>query len=396
MLQHRRFAAIAALTTWFLAAGAARAQAQDTLTGLLSFLLTNQAIPTGDFAKDAEATRVTTDTVTRLLLVDLATVPISSSASGFVYRFDAALGTMTRASESFGPFFTERSLTSGRGQFSLGATVQSAQFVSLDGRDLRDGSLVTSGRQFRDEPAPFDLETLTLDLESRTITFFANVGLTDRLDLGVAVPVVTLRLTGERINTYRGQTLLQARGDGEASGLADIAVRGKYRVLGDRDRGLALVGEVRLPTGDEDELLGAGKTAWRGVVIGSLQNGPFAVHGNFGATAGGVVNELQYRGAATVAASSRITLVGEIIGRRLADVGHATLTRAPHPQIAGADTLRLVIEPGSTNTASLVAGAKWNLFGTWLVSGNVFFPVTDNGLKSRPVVVVGVDLALAH
>jgi hypothetical protein len=396
MTKRRRHAAIAALTLWSCLAGANRVMAQDTLTGILSFLLTNQAIPTGDFEKDAEATRVTTATLTRLLLVDLATVPISSSASGFVYRFDAGLGTMTRASDSFGPFFTERSLTSGRGLFSFGATVQSAQFVSLDGRDLRDGQLVTSGRQFRDEPAPFDIETLTLDLESRTVTLFANAGLTDRLDLGVALPIVTLSLTGDRINTYRGQTLLQAHATADANGVADVAVRAKYRVLGEADRGMALVGEVRLPTGRDEDLLGAGRTAWRGVVIGSLQSGRVAVHGNFGATAGGVVRELQYRGAATAAASSRVTLVGEIIGRRVADVGSATLMRAPHPTIAGADTLRLVTEPGSTSTASLVAGAKWNLFGTWLVSGNVVWPITDNGLKSRPVVVVGVDLALGR
>ena len=219
----RGFAALAALTLSSLLASAPPAFAQDTLTGILSFLLTNQRIPTGDLEKDAEAARVTSDTLTRLLLVELATVPISSSASGFVYRFDAALGTMTRASESFGPFFTERSLTSGRGQISFGATVQTAQFTTLDGRDLRDGQLVAGGRQFRDEPAPFDTETLTLDLESRTVTLFANAGLTDRLDLGVAVPIVTLSLDGSRINTYRGQRLLQADATADASGVAATA-----------------------------------------------------------------------------------------------------------------------------------------------------------------------------
>jgi hypothetical protein len=255
----RRLAVLAALTLSSLLAVVPPAQAQDTLTGILSFLLTNQAIPTGELEKDAAAARVTSDTLTQLLLVELSTVPISSSASGFVYRFDAALGTMTRASDSFGPFFTERSLTSGRGQLSFGATVQSAQYTTLDGRDLRDGQLVAGGRQFRDEPAPFDLETLTLDLESRTITFFANAGLTDRLDLGVAVPVVTLSLEGSRINTYRGQTLLQADATAEATGIADVAVRAKYRLLGDADRGLAVVGEMRLPTGREEDLLGSGE-----------------------------------------------------------------------------------------------------------------------------------------
>jgi hypothetical protein len=384
------------LVVSLLTAAPRPAAAQDTLTGILSFLLTNQAIPTGDLEKDAEAARVTSETFTRLLLVDLATVPISSSASGFVYRFDAGLGTIARASDSFGPFFTERSLTAGRGQVSVGVTMQTARFTSLDGRSLRDGRLVTSARQFRDEPAPFDVETLTLDLESRTVTFIANAGVTDRLDIGVAAPIVRVSLVGDRINTYRGQTFLQAHATATATGLADIAVRAKYRVLGERDRGLALVGEVRLPTGDDEDLLGAGRTAWRGVIIGSLQSGRLSVHGNLGVTAGGIVRELQYRGAVTAAASSRVTLVGELIGRRIADVGPVALVSAPHPTIAGVNTLRLVTEPGSTRTASAVIGAKWNVAGTWLLSGTVLLPLTDNGLKSRAVFVAGLDVAFGH
>jgi hypothetical protein len=388
--------ALAAVVVSLLTAAPRAAAAQDTLTGILSFLLTNQAIPTGDFEKDAAATRQTSDTLTRLLLVDLATVPISSSASGFVYRFDAGLGTIARASDSFGPFFTERSLTSGRGQISVGMTVQTARFTSLDGRDLRDGRLVTSANKFRDEPAPFDVETLTLDLESRTVTFVANAGVTDRLDVGVAAPIVTVSLVGDRINTYRGQTLLQAHATATATGLADVAVRAKYRLLGERDRGLALVGEVRLPTGRDEDLLGAGRTAWRGVIIGSLQSGRLAAHGNLGVTAGGIVRELQYRAAVTAAASSRVTLVGELIGRRIAEVGPVALVSAPHPTIGGVDTLRLVTGPGSTRTASAVLGAKWNVAGTWLLSANVLAPLSNNGLRSRAVFVAGLDIAFVR
>jgi hypothetical protein len=392
----RRLTTLAALVVSLLVAAPTRAAAQDTLTGILSFLLTNQLVQTGDFEKDAEAARVTRDTLTRLLLVDLATVPISSSASGFVYRFDSGLGTIARASDSFGPFFTERSLTAGRGQVSFGATLQTARFTRLDGRDLRDGRLVTSANQFLDEPSPFDVETLTLELESRTVTFFANAGVTDRLDIGVALPLVTLSLAGERINVYRGTTLLQAEATAEATGFADVAIRAKYRLIGERERGLSLVGEVRLPTGRDEDLLGAGKTAWRGVVIGSLQSGRLAVHGNLAATAGGLVRELQYRGAATGAASSRVTVVGEILGRRIADVGRVAVAHAPHPTFANVDTLRLVTQPGSTHTAAGVIGAKWNVAGTWLVNGNVLFPLNDNGLRARPVLIVGVDVAFGR
>jgi hypothetical protein len=396
MTRLARLAGRAAAALMMVAGCGSESRAQESLTGVLSFLLTNQSVPTGDFEKDAEAARVTRDTLTRLLIVDLATVPISSSSSGFVYRFDPALGTMTRASNSFGPFFTERSLTAGRGQASLGVSAQVARFTSLDGRDLRDGRLLTSGNQFRDEAAPFDVETLTLEIESRTVTFFGNIGLTDRLDVGVALPLVTLSLRGERINTYRGQTLLQATATADATGLADAAVRAKVRLFGAADRGLSAVGEVRLPTGREEDLLGTGETAWRGVVIGSLQGGRAAVHGNLGLSGGGLVRETQYRGAATLEATPRLTLVGEIIGRRVAGVGPLSVAYAPHPTIVGVDTLRLVAEDGNTWTAATVVGAKWNISGTLLVSGNVRFPLTNNGLKSRPVVLVGLDVAVAR
>lgn len=376
-----------------VALGQSEAFAQDSLTGVLRFLLTNQAIPTGDFEKDAEAAAQTSDTLTRLVLVDLATVPISSSASGFLYRFDPVLGSIARASDSFGPFFTERSQTAGRAQLSFGMTAQAATFEALDGRNLRDGLLVTSANQFRDESAPFDVETLTLRLRSRTLTFFANVGVTDRLDIGAAVPLVTVSLEGERVNTYRGTTLLQAHATATATGIADVAVRAKFRLAGADERGVSVVGEMRLPTGRDDDLLGAGTAAWRGVLIGSAASGPLAVHGNVGVTAGGLVRELQYRGAATLAASPRVTVVGEVLGRSLSDVGPLAQSSAPHPTIDGVDTLRLVSEAGSTRTAAAVVGAKWNVAGTWLLSGNVVLPLTDRGLRAKPTFLVGLDIA---
>jgi hypothetical protein len=60
----------------------ANASAQERplpLADVLSFLLTNQSVPTGDFVKDAQAAAVTRDTITRLLLVELTTVPLGSS-----------------------------------------------------------------------------------------------------------------------------------------------------------------------------------------------------------------------------------------------------------------------------------------------------------------------------
>ena len=62
--------------------------------------------------------------MTKLLVAELATQPPSLSSVAFVYRFNSGLGTVERASASFGSFFTERSLTAGRGQSAIGVSVR--------------------------------------------------------------------------------------------------------------------------------------------------------------------------------------------------------------------------------------------------------------------------------
>ena len=103
--------------------------------------------------------------------------------------------------------------------------------------------------------------------------------------------------------------------------------------------------------------------------------------------------ESRYGTAISFSASPRVTLVAELAGRRIGDLGPLTQSRVRHPTIAGVDTLRLVVAPGSTSTAAIVAGAKWNVGGTWLLAGNVSIPATQRGLRSRFVTTVGLDYA---
>ncbi len=392
----RRRVAAALTLCLGLALSPSEARAQEPLREVLSFLLTNQSVPTGDFVKDAEAARATRDTVSRLLLVELATQPVSASSPGFVYRFNPALGTLERASDSFGPFFTERSLTAGRGRAAFGAAFSARRFTALDGQDLEDGSFVTSGNQFRDETAPFDVETLSLTLETRTLTMFGTVGVSDRLDVTVAVPLVSLSLEGLRRNTYRGTTVVQASADATATGVGDVAVRGRYRFLAAGPSGLAAVAEVRLPTGREQDLLGAGTASVQAMLVGSLERGRLGLHGNGGVTRGGLTDELHYRGAITVGASPFVTLVGEVLGRRVSGAGRVSVARLPHPSITGVDTLRLLPEGTSSQSAVAVFGAKWNIVDTVLLSGNVAKPLTSAGLTPATVFLVGLEYAFGR
>lgn len=369
----------------------ASAEAQQTPADVLSFLVTSQLVQTDDVQKDRTAATATRDTIARALLVNLASVPIATSSSGFVYRLDSALGTVRRVSDSFGTFFVERAMTSGAGRASLGVSGTTAGYDRLDGLHLRDGSLVTTANKFTDEPSSFDTDALTLRLRTSTLTVFGAYGVTDRLEIGGALPFVQLQLEGNRVNVYRGQSFVQASGRADASGLADAALRAKYRVASFPTGGFAVAGEVRLPTGDENQLLGAGRSAVRLMAIGSVENARAGFHGNAGIVRGGVSDELTASGALTVAATPRVTVSGELLLRQLSDLRGIVAASAPHPSFSGVSTRRL-LPGGSTSTlSSAVSGVKWNARATMVVTAQVQWRLGKSGLTAPPTPTVAVD-----
>ena len=387
----RRFPVIVACVAVMLCSAPPAAHAQQSMRDVLSFLLTNQAVRTGDIEKDAQATAATRDTISNALLIELAALPISTSAGGFTYLFNSELGTRERASSSFGTFFVERALTSGRNQMSLGATFRYSEFESLDGNDLRSGTFVTTATQFRDEPRAFDVETVTLRLKTRTVTGFANYGVSDRVDIGVALPIVSMDLSGERINTYRTQTIPQAAATATTTGVADMAITARAHLLGGRASGLTAGAELRLPTGREEDLLGTGKTALRVLGIGSVEGSRAGLHVNGGYSWGGISREANYSAAVTVTASERFTLVGEFLGRWVEGLGRIGQVTAPHPTSVGVDTIRLLPTTTGVTTGMAVAGFKWNVADRWLFNANVLLPLTDRGLRARMVPAIALD-----
>jgi len=379
------FAAFAATVT------PARPATAQTPADVISFLVTNQSVQTGDFQRDQAAAAATRDTITRALLVNLATVPIQTSSSGFAYRLDPELGTVRRVSDSFGTFFVERAATSGRGRVTFGASASAAGYDRLDGLNLRDGTLVTTANQFTDEAAPFDTESLTLRVSTKTMTVFGSYGVTDRLEIGGALPFVQLHVEGSRLGVYRDQSFVQASGSGDASGLADAAVRAKYRLVDAGNGAFAVAGEVRLPTGDAASLLGAGRAALRVMAIGSAESGRTGVHGNVAVVTGGVAGEVAASGAVTFAATPRATVSGELLLRRIGELHPITSATLAHPTIAGVETLRLVPAPGGSTLASAVTGVKWNPAGTFVLTAQVWWRLSNAGLTAPFTPTIAVD-----
>jgi hypothetical protein len=384
---------VLALGVLLNAALPARAQ---TVSDVLTFLVTNQSVETERPDRDREAALATSDTISAALRANLATLPVTASSGAFVYRLNPALGTVERATQSFGPFFVERSLTAGRHQVSIGMTYQQLHFTSLDGRSLRDGSLVTTANQFTDETAPYDIDQLSLNIDASVATLYGNVGATDRVEVGFAVPFVALMLDGSRVNTYRGRTFTPATASARATGLADLVVRTKFTLVDNNAGGLAAAVDVRLPTGRREDLLGSGSAALKFSGIGSIDSGRTSAHANGGVSVGGLTRELSYGAAVTYAATGRVTVIGELLGRWLDSPGHIVSASAAHPRLNGVQTVRLTPDASSLHIMTAVPGFKWNLTDTWVLAGNVSVPLTRGGLTAPFTPFIGLDYALGR
>jgi hypothetical protein len=389
----------------------------------------------------------------------LANFPLGSSAGGFTYTYDPQLGTYTRRTDSFGPGFTERAATIGRGRRSVGFNFQHTSFDSFGGEDLDNGSITfylphtDCCNPAAPPPSPLfpgfegDLLEVALHMKATTDTLalLGNFGVTDRLDVGVAVPITRVDLetraeaTILRLSTALNpnvHTFTQGQDNihqtftsaGTATGIGDIVLRSKYNFLGRGASGLAAAVDVRLPTGAEEDLLGLGTTQAKFLLIMSGGNNRFSPHVNIGYTVSGtgdrtevansggfrplgVSDEFNYAGGVELVVSPQLTVIGDVIGRTLIDAGNVEAqaksyqyrvqgaTRTDPLQTSQANPIthqpyrQLTLSSGNLNLVLGAVGAKFNPFPNVLLSGHVLFPMTEAGLRDRLTVAVGLDFA---
>jgi hypothetical protein len=213
---------------------------------------------------------------------------------------------------------------------------------------------------------------------------------------------------------------------GQASGIGDIVLRTKYHLLRRGNGGLAAAVDLRLPTGNKDELLGAGGVQGKFLLIASSERGRFGQHVNIGYTmAGGRVggafagltsaplpDEINYSGGLEFVATRRLTVIGDFVARTLRGAGRLDLVSKQF-EYNEPTILSGIAGPGcggfagfTCKTASFnefnpragdlrlllgTAGVKYNLAGNLLVSASVLFPLTNAGLRSHATLMVGMD-----
>ena len=359
----------------------------------------------------------------------LSSFPLASSGGGFTYRFDPDLGVLVRTTDSFGPIYTERADTIGKGRFAFGINYSSFSFDTIDGLSLRDGDLRLVFTHV-DVHNFVEGDVITADLRLKLTTnitaFVLTYGVVDAVDLSVVVPLVKVDMqtqstaaiqrlaTGLCCTTIHqfvgGGSTATTSQSGSASGLGDVLARAKVRLLRGPSGAVALLADARVPTGEERDLLGTGTTQVTGALVGSVHFRPVSVHANAGYTwaapQGGakvVPDQIVYNFGLDVAAHPRLTFSAELVGRVVRNTqkvlieNHTyTADRASADQTSfstfSQDFPRLIVAPASSdNRMSGSVGLKINPVGNILVTLNGLFPLTNRGLQDKFTPLIGID-----
>jgi outer membrane putative beta-barrel porin/alpha-amylase len=357
----------------------------------------------------------------------IVSLPLPAPASGFTYEFDSNLGVFTRSTSTFGPILAERAETIGARRVSVGFAYQRLAFDSIEGMDLRavpavfthDNAELRGGRE--------DVITTvnSIDSEVSRSAGFVTYGVTNRLDVAIAVPfisadiVVVSDATIRRIGTTAPEIhFFRAADDsigdrrlftafGHASGPGDITVRMKQVVKKGETHGLALGLDLRLPTGDERNLLGTGAAGVQPFAAWSADFGTVSPHVNLGYqwngssilggdVESGVAADLPdvavYALGAVIAVHPRVTAAVDLLGRYIIDSPrvrredfHALDGRSVFPSIT--------FDTGSINELSSAVGLKINLAGRLLLNTNLLVRLNSEGLRDKVSPLVGVEYA---
>ncbi len=407
--------------------------------------------------------------VTSAVGTQLGLLELASPASGITFTFDRSLGIVQRSNQSFGPVLSERSETIGRHKLFLAVTYQYFNFSSIDGISLRNlpvvfqhvdtpgvngcvAGFLPGSNNRRCNPVPvtlgpngqptfandgnptFELDNVvsntSIGLKVHQITAFATYGLTNRIDVSVAVPFSNIRLGGFATSQIVANSvpigdpnpldyLHRACADAiclnpsfanvsTASGIGDVTLRVKGTVLRGERAGLAIGADLRTPTGDEMNFLGSGAVGAKPFVAASYR-GRISPHANAGfewngksilagdiatGAKGRLPREFLYSAGVDVGVTRRLTVAADLLGTHVFNTFRVVpVTFTDRGNIEGQvhsypDIFQV---RDSLDMRDLGLGAKYSPFGNFLVTGNVQLKLNDAGLRAKAVPLIGLS-----
>ena len=401
------------------------------------------------------ASGILTPALNSMIAANVSSFPLSSTSSGVT--FDFSTGRPVSISESLGPILAETAKTLGKGKLNIGFNYTYLNFKTLRGMPLRDMRF-TFFHEDHETNFPFDpdqSEQGSLGIpgfESDNIDIFLNLkttasifamyfttGITSNLDINIAVPILNINLSGNtravinsftygrsspnspqfegaahRFNDDALNPDLEANYlyDVSANGLGDIAIRLKYNFMSGPGLNSALLLDVRLPTGDEKDFLGTGKTVTRFSGILSRQLGDFTPHLNVGYERRGAVldsDEFEFVFGFDQKITTGLTFAIDVLGA--IDLNSDELIQlfpgnkiVREQFIGGPDTTTGFVnrvspwsnvpETSNDNAFDLAIGFRYVVSDRFIFLSNALIPLNDKGLRPRIASTIGIAISL--
>jgi hypothetical protein len=413
-----RFSLPLALSVAVGLAAAAPAGAGD-LSKIIPNLYGGDGITLGNPGHDAHFSSSTFEQLAKInaALAEIpGNLPVGSSAASVTYEFDPATGVPVRkAEEGLGPLYAERARTLGGNLFGGNIRLSLAfQYTHIDFRKFEGDNLdhLQIIARHDDEPGDnaFENDVILVDLDVTArqdiFSFYATIGLLEWLDLSLVVPLVRLDLEADasatiidrggagihffdptpgRIITPGGRPTdaPTSRGSGTAFGVGDVFLRLKWRFLdlfkGSDDKAplskwmeFALLTQVKLPTGNEDDLLGTGDTNVRLVLVASKTfEGWLEPHFNFGYEWNGTsARRDAYIWAVGIGAKviDELTLFADLVGKK-----------------------KRIGEDIGDNIVDVALGFKVNPFANLIITPAVLIPLNEEGLRADVIPSIAIE-----
>jgi hypothetical protein len=354
-----------------------------------------------------------------LIATQTQTFPSPSTAGGFTFQLKGT-PVPVRESELYAPLFGERALTNGAKNLSVTFNVNRLRWRSINGSDVRSSSEgLLWGDTNYDNAGSGYVGICRMDITTTAFAASGTYGVSENLDVSVALPIVHSNVVGSNEFIDFSETdggivqlpFFDENGQriggryyvtGSSTGIGDIGVGAKYSIIRRAEAGAAVAVRTTLPTGSLEDMTGTGESRTSFDFIGSMEREGFSPHVNIGyvVSTGDLFNEFTYNlGASYRVVPRRVTIAGELIGRRVFGVATFDSTQdlgtVESPYTREIFTVRnFAGREDDINLFFAAVGGKVRLTGKWLASIFAIIPAGSSGMQaSRPTLNFGVNYA---